>query len=218
MICIHIGVIVGQSMVAAIGIILGLILVRKWLRTRNRPMIHFAVYFIGCGCYLFRALIDIGFGNAEILSRSMYLIGMVAMTLGVLPGMLLLLPSTGKLKETAYKVLPLLLFVITVSAALLAPLEPTDVGIFVFQHPYRLLLLRVLHGGIGSFAIVALLYLAFIMRDLKPAVMGIGFIFVLVGTIFMGTHEVAQTIVGSIIQALGLVMFFLALVGLSKLT
>ena len=205
-------------MVAVIGIVLGLILVQKWLRTHNRPMIHFAVYFVGCGCYLFRALIDLGYGNAEILSRSMYLIGMVAMTLGVLPGTLLLLPSTGKLKKTVYKVLPLLLFIITVSAALLAPLEQTDVGIYVFQHPYRLFLLRVLHGSIGSFAIISLLYLAYVMKDLKPAVMGVGFIFVLVGTIFMGTHEVAQTIVGSVVQALGLVIFFLALVGLSKLT
>ncbi len=213
---IHFGVIYGQSLVAVVGIILGLVLVAKWTKTHNRSMIHFAVYFLGCGSFLLRAFIDMGYGNPELFSRVLYLVGMIALYGGVLPGVLLLIPFNENLKQTIYKAVPAVILVITLLVTAFAPTEQTDVGLYVFKQPYHLIFVRLLHAAAGLFAIGSLLYLSFELRNSRPAIMAIAFVFILIGTIFMGTHEPKMIVVGSVMQALGLVAFFFAFVVLSK--
>lgn len=213
---IHIGVIFGQSLVAVVGLVLGVSLVQKWSKTHNRPTLHFAVYFLGCTGYFLRALIDFGYGNGEVFSRVLYLVGMTALYVGVLPGVLVLLPSPGMVRKTVYKVVPPVVFVVVLLAAALAPTEKTELGLYVFKQPYHLIFVRMLHGLAGFFAIVALIYLYFKIKDVRPAAMGVGFTFILIGAILMGTHEVGMAVVGSVLQGIGLVMFYLALVVLSQ--
>jgi len=179
-------------------------------------MIHFAVYFLGCGSYLFRAFIDLGYSNAELLSRLLYLVGMIALYVGVFPGILLLIPFREKLKQVIYKTVPPAIFIIVLIVTLVAPTEQTEVGLYVFQQPYHLVFVRLLHGFFGPFTVGSLLYLSYKLKDIRPAAMAAAFFFVLIGTMFMGTHEASKIIVGSVVQALGLVIFFFAFVVVSK--
>ena len=194
-------VVLGQAIGGITGIILGVILFQKWFKSRNRSTIHFAVFLLASGAYLLSILIDLGYCNAELLSRILYAAGIIGLYVGVFPGILLLLPSRGRVIQVTYQAVPSTVFVVVLLVVLLVPMHQVETGIFQFNHPYHLVFVRLLHGVIALLAIGSLLYLSFRVRDLRPAIMALGFMCVMVGMILMGSF--VQTVGGSLLQALG---------------
>lgn len=98
---------VGKQVIAVCGLVIGSWLWHEGRRSHNRVMLHWSVLFLSAVGYLFGALIVLGRGNAALLTRMHFFLGLVGVLPGALAATISMLPLNEQVREPLSLYLPL---------------------------------------------------------------------------------------------------------------
>ncbi len=198
---------VGKLVTGGLGLVMGVLLFGKWRETRNRVVLHWAVFFMGAVGYVLGSLAILGRGNPAAMSRLQLILGAATVLLGALPSAMLMLPVPTAAAEVGSLYVPLALFALLSMLFMVAPLEPTGQGQALMATGVAINLYVGACMLTATLAIVALLYSARRTRDARYVILALAFAMITMGASMVG-HELLSVLLGQVMIVLSFVIFY----------